>query len=182
MTRVFRSRLRTTNMITPMSAVKHCFVKATGTKPTTTFTGKTATRMRRIQNKLGQRHSLSLSSSNGWMRASVTWQQLCTLPCKWLFRHERFRAWEDESRMEEHNGFLWIKGKPGCGKSTIMKEALAWTNRNQSNRKCITISYFFNARAPDSLENSSLGLYRSLVHQILLAIPNLVTHFCGMFS
>ncbi|KAH7123077.1 hypothetical protein EDB81DRAFT_731796 [Dactylonectria macrodidyma] len=65
------------------------------------------------------------------------------------------RSW----KAVENHGFLWIRGKLGAGKSTIMsfayKEA---TKHNQS----IVISFFFNARG-GSLERSTTGMYRSLL-------------------
>lgn len=45
---------------------------------------------------------------------------------EWLFRHEQFAVWLDSSKAVDHHGFLWIKGKPGSGKSTITKKTLAW--------------------------------------------------------
>ncbi|KAK5088796.1 hypothetical protein LTR05_003018 [Lithohypha guttulata] len=102
--------------------------------------------------------------------------------CTWLFRHNEFKQWTDDDEMSQHGGFLWIKGKPGCGKSTIMKGALAWANKQKSKRNWITVSYFFNARAPGVLEKSTLGLYQSLVHQILQVAPQFMSDFEDMFS
>ena len=101
--------------------------------------------------------------------------------CKWLFRHQSFLSWNNESKVHEHNGFLWIKGKPGCGKSTIMKSTWAWAKRKWSGQWTI-LNYFFNARAPNSSEKSSLGLYRSLVHQLLAALPQFTDCFMEKFS
>jgi len=84
--------------------------------------------------------------------------------CKWLFEHDDFIAWTDKDQRVVHHGFLWIKGKPGSGKSTIMKEAMRWVKRNESQ---LVISFFFNARGSHQLEKSTLGLYRSLVYQLL---------------
>lgn len=89
--------------------------------------------------------------------------------CQWLFSHERFRAWADPSQMPQHLGFLWIKGKPGSGKSTIMKETVVWAEKVWAEQ--VILTYFFNARSPNDLEKSSLGLYRSLLHQLLTAYP-----------
>ena len=43
------------------------------------------------------------------------------------------------------------------------------------------ISYFFNARAPDPLEKSPLGMYRSLTHQLLESFPYLDDRFVELF-
>lgn len=80
----------------------------------------------------------------------------------------------------EHHGFLWIKGKPGAGKSTIMKQALQRVKRQLAGT--IVISYFFNARGEDPLEKSTLGMYRSLLHQLLKALPHLEHSFLSTFQ
>lgn len=43
--------------------------------------------------------------------------------CEWFLDHPIYRDWLDPDKMADHHGFLWIKGKPGVGKSTIMKFA-----------------------------------------------------------
>lgn len=100
--------------------------------------------------------------------------------CTWVFRHEKFTSWSDESQWSEHKGFLWIKGKPGCGKSTIMKTALNWTRRTWPDYWEI-VSYFFNARVSSSFEKSSLGFYQSVTHQLLSALPDFKHSFLRAF-
>ena len=100
--------------------------------------------------------------------------------CNWLFKHTKFNGWTDWCHVASHHGFLWIKGKPGSGKSTIMKAALAWAQKAFPSET--TVSYFFNARAPEQLEKSSLGLYRSLVFQLLVAQKQLRPWFVVMFE
>lgn len=87
--------------------------------------------------------------------------------CEWLFDDPRFRSWIDDSKLHHHHGFLWIKGKPGSGKSTTMKKAFAWARTKWPNQ--LVMSYFFNARSPDDLEKSPRGLYRSWVYELLVA-------------
>ena len=99
--------------------------------------------------------------------------------CLWLFERKEFKDWCDESKVIEHHGFLWIKGKPGCGKSAIMKTALLRAELKRPPKP--TLSYFFNARAMDSSEKSSLGMYRSLVHQLLSGIPEYREQFVKQF-
>jgi len=100
--------------------------------------------------------------------------------CQWLFSHEHFVAWENRNKTDDHHGLLWIKGKPGSGKSTIMKEALAWVEKEWPTE--IVLSYFFNARATGQLEKSSLGLYRSLLHRLLSILPAIRPLFLSTFS
>jgi len=100
--------------------------------------------------------------------------------CEWLISHLYFAAWVDRRHSHEHHGFLWIKGKPGSGKSTIMKETLAWAQRQWPTE--IVISYFFNARSPDWLEKSCLGLYRSLLYQLLIMRASIRASFLNRFA
>jgi ankyrin repeat protein len=90
--------------------------------------------------------------------------------CKWLSKTPEYIKWLDAAKLVEHHGFLWIKGKPGTGKSTLMKYAHAQAKRTFKNG--IVISFFFNARGED-LEKSTFGMYRSLLWQLLEQLPEL---------
>ncbi|KAK5082320.1 hypothetical protein LTR05_007466 [Lithohypha guttulata] len=102
--------------------------------------------------------------------------------CRWLFEHVAFKRWSDDGQMYDHQGFFWLKGKPGCGKSTVMKNTLTWARKKWPKDIQTTVHYFFNARARGILEKSSLGLYRSVVHQIMLACPELKASFLDKFA
>ncbi|OJD23335.1 hypothetical protein ACJ73_05314 [Blastomyces percursus] len=41
--------------------------------------------------------------------------------CKWFLDQDNYKSWRNKERMEEHNGIIWIQGKPGAGKSYLMK-------------------------------------------------------------
>ena len=84
--------------------------------------------------------------------------------CEWFLDQMEYKDWLNAAKLPVHNGFLWIKGKPGAGKSTLTKFALGSTQRTIPNSR--TISYFFNARG-HPLEKSIIGTYRSLLSQIL---------------
>ncbi|KAI9780188.1 MAG: hypothetical protein M1816_003160 [Peltula sp. TS41687] len=90
--------------------------------------------------------------------------------CKWLLKKAEYLDWLDVTKLGEHHGFFWIKGKPGTGKSTLMKFALANARRTMKDR--IIVSFFFNARGED-LEKSTIGMYRSLLLQLLERVPEL---------
>lgn len=81
--------------------------------------------------------------------------------CEWLVTHLSYLEW-----LQARSGLLWIKGKPGAGKSTLMKYAL----RQEGHDQTITASFFFNARG-SQLERTPLGLYRSILHQLLRFAP-----------
>ncbi|TQN71668.1 putative ankyrin repeat protein, partial [Colletotrichum shisoi] len=41
--------------------------------------------------------------------------------CQWLLQQPDYTSWQNDENFSDHHGFLWISGKPGAGKSTIMK-------------------------------------------------------------
>jgi hypothetical protein len=90
--------------------------------------------------------------------------------CRWLFKKPEYVQWRNSEHLASHNGFLWIKGKAGSGKSTLMKCAFEHARRHFRNDKIA--SFFFNARG-QPLEKSVEGMYRSLLSQILHQFPHL---------
>lgn len=96
-----------------------------------------------------------------------------TATCKWFLQSPEYLAWIDLAKLDEHHGFLWLSGKPGAGKSTIMKFAYTRAKRAPVATKAV-VSFFFNARG-DVLEKSITGLYRSLLLQLLEKFPDLQT-------
>ena len=95
-----------------------------------------------------------------------------TRTCTWMLQRPEYQDWFDANKSPRHHGLLWIKGKPGSGKSTLMKFIVA--NARKMEGDVVVISFFFNARGED-LEKSTLGMYRSLLHQFLKALPELQT-------
>ncbi|RFU79266.1 pfs, nacht and ankyrin domain [Trichoderma arundinaceum] len=94
-----------------------------------------------------------------------------TTTCKWLLKSPEYLAWMDPKKFSEHHGFLWLSGKPGTGKSTMMK--YVYTNAKRTSRaSAAVVSFFFNARG-DYLEKSTTGMYRSLLLQLLERFPYL---------
>ncbi|KAJ9219632.1 hypothetical protein DTO271D3_6675 [Paecilomyces variotii] len=97
--------------------------------------------------------------------------------CQWLLDRSEYKDWLDFDKFDDHKGFLWIKGKPATGKSTIMK--FAYTQTVKKMRDKIIISFFFNARG-EEMERSVLGMYRSLLWQLLHKLPDLQVVFDGL--
>jgi ankyrin repeat protein len=91
--------------------------------------------------------------------------------CKWFLKSPEYLAWSDSAQLSEHHGFLWLSGKPGAGKSTIMKFAFTRAKRTLKISNAV-ISFFFNARGV-VLEKSTTGMYRSLLLQLLQSFPDL---------
>ncbi|KAM3503841.1 hypothetical protein MY10362_003955 [Beauveria mimosiformis] len=93
--------------------------------------------------------------------------------CRWLLAHPDYLDWQDPKQAVKHHGFLWIRGGPGTGKSTIMNFAY---KEAMTHKDVVVISFFFNARG-ESLERSTHGMYRSLLSQLLTTLPNLLSIF-----
>jgi hypothetical protein len=93
--------------------------------------------------------------------------------CQWFLQKPEYIDWMSPEKLPEHHGFLWVKGKPGAGKSILMKFLFSKAKKSAgSDPNQIVISFFFNARG-DRLERSTVGLYRSLLIQILQTAPDL---------
>ena len=95
--------------------------------------------------------------------------------CGWLLEHEKFKEW-----LYQNRGLLWIAGKPGAGKSTLLKYALQNIAQIEPAARVLLISFFFHGRGTE-LQKTPLGLFRSILHQLLEKAPgllsNLVQHF-----
>ncbi|KAF3223011.1 hypothetical protein TWF679_004209 [Orbilia oligospora] len=92
--------------------------------------------------------------------------------CRWFLKHPDYKDWLDPARLSDHCGFLWIRGKPGAGKSTIMKFIYGETRK--AARNVVVASFFFHTRG-GILEKSISGMYRSLLLQLLEGYPDLQT-------
>jgi len=87
--------------------------------------------------------------------------------CQWLLEHEQYNSWTVCGR-----GLLWIKGKPGSGKSTLLRYALDNVEKASGfGRRDIVLSFFFHGRGVP-LQRTPIGLFRSLLHQLLLCAPS----------
>lgn len=90
------------------------------------------------------------AASRRWQTISNPYKNTCT----WILKHEDYMRWSDRTA-----NMLWIKGKAGSGKSTLVKFL-------QSRSTQCTFSFYFHARG-ELLEHSMLGMYRSILSQIL---------------
>lgn len=63
--------------------------------------------------------------------------------CQWVFDTKQYLSWQDSTQRHLHHGFFWIKGKPGSGKSTMMKCIL---ERQQSATPSRTVLSFLFQR------------------------------------
>ncbi|KAL6406195.1 hypothetical protein AUP68_10363 [Ilyonectria robusta] len=97
--------------------------------------------------------------------------------CEWLLRHKMYTSWASCDR-----GLLWIKGKPGSGKSTllghVLRNVVATPTIAESD---LILSFFFHGRGVD-LQRTPLGLFRSLLHQILRQVPDALQDLVATFQ
>lgn len=78
--------------------------------------------------------------------------------------------------LQDDKAFFWITGKPGSGKSTLIKylsdanETKLWLSRNNSVR-CVILDFFFDFAAGAGISNTKKGLLRSLLFQLISKCP-----------
>ncbi|KAH7330053.1 hypothetical protein BKA65DRAFT_460559 [Rhexocercosporidium sp. MPI-PUGE-AT-0058] len=96
--------------------------------------------------------------------------------CGWITRHPSYTTW-----LEDGSGILWIKGKPGSGKSTLMEFLLRDFEKQALYQESIQLSFFLHGRGT-ILQKSRLGMYRSLLHQLLLSAPTAQAEFRHAFK
>ncbi|KAJ5624882.1 hypothetical protein N7510_001191 [Penicillium lagena] len=85
-----------------------------------------------------------------------------TNTCQWILELEKYQSWRSQSR-----GLLWIKGKPGAGKSTLMVFLHDRLKRLQDSSQGIRLDFFFTARGTE-MQRTPLGMLRSLLNQIFI--------------
>lgn len=99
-------------------------------------------------------------------------EDAATNTCTWLLNHEEYKTW-----LGQRHGLLFIVGKPGAGKSTLIRYAL----RNASYSTDVVACFFFFGRGND-LQKNSCGLFRSLLHQLLDQIPEMLSDFIPAYK
>lgn len=93
--------------------------------------------------------------------------------CSWLFKHEKYQDWFHGRNLDLHRGLLLLQGKPGAGKSVLMKEVYRQVSLGQTISDYSTAAFFFHGQGQE-LEHSLLGMFRSLLYQML---PSQQSHF-----
>ena len=97
--------------------------------------------------------------------------------CQWLLEHENYKAWTACSR-----GLLWVKGKPGSGKSTLLKYARKYVKETPKvGDRALVLSFYFHGRGAE-IQKTPLGLFRSLLHQILCQVPDVLSNLVDTFD
>ena len=108
-----------------------------------------------------------------------TYQWIFDPPTSERVRNVRWSNFYDW--LETGDGIYWISGKPGSGKSTLMKfivhehQTLHLLENWKKNGRLLIISFFF-WRPGSDLQKSAAGLLRSLLYQIARQWPDLINH------
>jgi len=95
--------------------------------------------------------------------------------CEWIYQHESFSSW-----LKQDDGVFWIYGKPGSGKSTVMKLIYTDSRTQQYSHSfersiChISAGFFFNYRGT-VIQKSFEGLMRSILRQIIKQLEKSAT-------
>ncbi|RDW87769.1 hypothetical protein BP5796_03463 [Coleophoma crateriformis] len=86
--------------------------------------------------------------------------------CNWILEHENHKRWRYENR-----GLLWIKGKPGSGKSTLMAFLYGHLQKVPPVERGLSLDYFFHRRGVE-LQKSINGMLRSFLCQLYIKVPS----------
>lgn len=84
--------------------------------------------------------------------------------CIWLLQDSGYQQW-----LDQRHGIFWIKGNPGVGKSTIMKNL---SRHAIKDKNIIVTSYFFHGTGA-VIQRDILGMIRSLLHQLMVQTPEM---------
>jgi ankyrin repeat protein len=78
--------------------------------------------------------------------------------CGWVLAHGAYQSWIDNP-----HGLLWVKGKPGSGKSTLMKRIF----KEDATQADVHLSFFFHRRGAQ-LQQTFTGMLRTMSHQLII--------------
>lgn len=101
----------------------------------------------------------------------------------WLFRHASYRSWI----CSDQDNLLWITGKPGSGKSTLVKllsDSIRHEDAIYLEEPAIAASVIFDFRYVLERENGGAKgqILRALLYQILESSPTLSPGLCQALS
>ncbi|KAM3078521.1 hypothetical protein ACMFMG_006393 [Clarireedia jacksonii] len=91
-----------------------------------------------------------------------------------------YRSWEDVSNKDKKHTLLWIKGKPGAGKSTSLRTVLSKLRSNRAHSKSIKLTFSFSNNGSSS-ERTILGLFKTLIFQLCQQSQHIFQRFLNIF-
>ncbi|KAI9764415.1 MAG: hypothetical protein M1840_008438 [Geoglossum simile] len=96
----------------------------------------------------------------------------------WIFDQTssiKFVEW-----LKEEDGVYWVSGKPGSGKSTLIKfvaeheQTTRYLEEWAGDKKLVTANFYFWSASTHHSQKSQRGLLRSILYQILRQCPELI--------
>ncbi|KAF2219993.1 hypothetical protein BDZ85DRAFT_37735 [Elsinoe ampelina] len=90
--------------------------------------------------------------------------------CTWILDSLEYKSWTGSGHASSDQRLIWMKGKPASGKSTMMKYLYNQTAKHR--KDCAMIPFFYNARG-SALDQSPLGMWRTLLWKLLEREPGL---------
>ncbi|KAL4807523.1 hypothetical protein BDV18DRAFT_102847 [Aspergillus unguis] len=101
------------------------------------------------------------------------WESICS--------NKDYEGWYCGVDVERHHGLIWIKGKPGSGKSTFMKHAYRRAVQDMKGTNASIAAFHFTASERNTGWHQ-LDLLRALLYQILQANDDSLSDFVGKFE
>ena len=93
--------------------------------------------------------------------------------CGWILNHTCYQKW-----INSRHGLLWINGKPGSGKSTLMAYLSKVTQGILASDQVLSLNFFFHRHGAE-LQKNVEGMLLSLLSQVYMNISatrNTVSH------
>lgn len=87
----------------------------------------------------------------------------------WILEDDDYKRWVDKG------GILWLCGRMGTGKSTIMQHIVERERQQSSNAGTFVLSFFFHRGY--QLQGSSQGMFQKLLHQLLSSNEDYLDQF-----
>ena len=91
--------------------------------------------------------------------------------CQWLLQSPSYLKWRDVSSKLNASDFLWIQGKPGCGKSVLASQII----RDLHSLGGSVVLYIF-CKNGDENKNTLESVLRNLIFEILEFSPQQAFH------
>ncbi|KAF9889470.1 hypothetical protein FE257_007373 [Aspergillus nanangensis] len=98
-----------------------------------------------------------------------------------VFSNVDFEEWYSGKSQDSNEGLIWIKGKPGSGKTTFMKHAFSRTIKDLQETDASVAAFLFN-RTDNRLHWSQLDLFKAVLYQLLQARQDDLAGFVDRFE
>ncbi|OQE25540.1 hypothetical protein PENSTE_c006G00948 [Penicillium steckii] len=96
--------------------------------------------------------------------------------CQWILASEPYLSWKRQTCE-----LLWIKGKPGAGKSTLMAFLYENHKKQPDKNPGIRLDFFFTSSGTE-LQGSPTGMFRSMLNQIFAADSSIRPQICEAYD